>query len=137
VRALVDGIRDGTITAIATDHAPHSPGRKATTLDAAPFGVIGLETSFAVSHAALVESGAISLETLVGLYVDGPAAIVGMDAPAIAVGRRAGINVVDPGAPWVVEPAKLRSRSRNCPFKARRLSCRVIAVVAGRNVLRT
>jgi dihydroorotase len=136
VRALVAGVRDGTITAIATDHAPHSPRRKAAPLDAAPFGVIGLETSFAVAYAALVATGAIPLERLLFLYVDGPASIVGIEAPAIAAGRRAEINLLDPDASWVVEPSRFRSRSRNCPFRARRLPCRIVAAVAGRSVRR-
>jgi dihydroorotase len=136
VAALLTGLCDGTITAIATDHAPHAPARKATTLDEAPFGAIGLETSFAVSHSALVVTGRLSLERLVALYVDGPAAIVGLDAPRIAPGARAEINLFDPSAAWQVDPAGLRSRSRNCPFKGRRLQGRIVGLVAGRCVRR-
>jgi dihydroorotase len=132
VAALVDGLVDGTISAIATDHAPHAPARKATTLDEAPFGAIGLETSFAVSFTALVATGRLPLERLIALYVDGPAAIVDLEAPRIAAGSRAEINLFDPGAAWQVDPDRLRSRSRNCPFKGRRVQGRIVGLVAGR-----
>ena len=130
--ALIDGLLDGTVGAIATDHAPHAEARKATTLDEAPFGAIGLETSFAVSFTALVASGRLSLERLVALHVDGPAAIVGLEAPRIAAGSRAELNLIDPEAAWRVDPGDLRSRSRNCPFKGRRLRGRIVGLVAGR-----
>jgi len=132
VAALIDGLLDGTVGAIATDHAPHAEARKETTLDEAPFGAIGLETSFAVSFTALVASGRLSLERLVALYVDGPAAIVGLEPPRIAPGSRAELNLIDREATWRVDPGDLRSRSRNCPFKGRRLQGRVVGLVAGR-----
>jgi dihydroorotase len=131
VEAVVTGLLDGTITAIATDHAPHSPKRKAVPIGEAPFGAIGLETSFAVAHTALVVTGRMSLERLLALYVDGPAAIAGFPAPTLEPGRRAELNLVDPEALWEVVPARFMSRSRNCPFKGRRLKGRVVGVVAG------
>ncbi|MHC4959489.1 MAG: dihydroorotase [Planctomycetota bacterium] len=136
VEALIEGIEEGIVTAIATDHAPHSPQRKATDFDHAPFGAIGLETSFPVSYTALVQSGRIPLERLVALYVDGPAEIAGIAAPRIEPGARAEINLVDLEATWVVDPAALRSLSRNCPFKGRRLTSRIAGVVAGRSLRR-
>ena len=136
VEALIAGIVDGTVTAIATDHAPHAPATKEASFDAAPFGAIGLETSFPVSYTALVASGRLSLEQLLALYVDGPAAIVGLEAPRIEAGVRAELNLLDLEATWVVDPDALRSRSRNCPFKGRRLQSRVAGVVAGRAVRR-
>jgi len=131
VRALVAGLVDGTISAIATDHAPHSPQRKAVPLDRAPFGAIGLETSFAVSYTALVSTGRLGLARLLELYVEGPAAIAGIEAPALRPGRRAEINLIDPRARWTVVPDRLLSRSRNCPFKGRELQGRVVGVIAG------
>jgi dihydroorotase len=132
VEAVLRALADGTITAIATDHAPHSPRRKAVPLDEAPFGAIGLETSFAVAHTALVATGRMTLERLVDLHVDGPAAIGGIRAPAVETGRKAEINLIDGEAVWEVTPVSFRSRSRNCPFKGRRLKGRVVGVVAGR-----
>ncbi len=134
--ALIEGVVDGTVTAIATDHAPHAPLRKATSLEAAPFGAIGLETSFAVAYSALVATGRMPLERLLGLYVEGPSAIVGLAAPRIAVGAFAELNLIDLRASWVVEPGRLRSRSRNCPFKGRMLRSRVVGVVRGRHLAR-
>jgi dihydroorotase len=131
VDAVVGALLDGTITAIATDHAPHAPARKAVPLDRAPFGAIGLETSFAVSHTALVATGRMTFERLLDLYVDGPARIVGIEAPAVSPGRRAEINLIDPEAAWEVVPARFLSRSRNCPFKRRGLRGRVVGLVAG------
>jgi dihydroorotase len=132
VEAVLSGILDGTITAIATDHAPHAPCRKAVPLDRAPFGAIGLETSFAVSHTALVATGRMTFEKLVGLYVDGPAAIAGIAPPSIAVGSLAELNLIDPLAAVEVSPGRFLSRSRNCPFKGRQLKGRIAGVVAGR-----
>jgi dihydroorotase len=133
VDAVTGALLDGTITAIATDHAPHAPSRKAVALDRAPFGAIGLETSFAVSHTALVGTGRLTLERLLGLYVDGPAGIVGIEAPEVAPGRRAELNLIDADARWEVLPARFLSRSRNCPFKGRKLRGRVKGLVAGRS----
>jgi len=131
VEALIEGIRDGTITAIATDHAPHAPARKATTLDGAPFGAIGLETSFSVSHTALVRRGRIRPEELVRLYVEGPAGIAGIEAPRCEAGAPVSLNLFDPEARFTVEPARFFSRSRNCPFKGRALEGRIVAAFRG------
>ena len=136
VEALIQGILDGTVNAIATDHAPHAAARKATSFDEATFGAIGLETSFSVSYTALVESGRIGLERLLELYIDGPAAIAGIEAPGLVPGRRAEMNLIDLNAAWVVDPEALLSRSRNCPFKGRRLQSRIVGLVAGRAMAR-
>src|SRR5581483_2093014 len=86
--ALVDAVRDGTIAAIATDHAPHSAEEKDVPFEAAPFGVIGLETAFSVLYTELVQPGLFSLETLLERMSAGPAAIFGLPRPRIAVGER-------------------------------------------------
>ena len=87
--ALIDALRDGTIAAIATDHAPHSREEKDVPFEAAPFGVTGLETAFAALYTHLVEPGLLPLETLLERMSAGPARIFGLDAPARR-GRRAG-----------------------------------------------
>lgn len=131
VEAVVAGLIDGTIGVIATDHAPHAPARKAAPLDAAPFGAIGLETSFAVAHTALCVARNVPLERLLALLVDGPAEVAGIPPPAVAPGRRAELNLLDLSAEWTVDPGRFASRSRNCPFKGRRLRGRVVGVVSG------
>ena len=136
VRALIAGIVDGTVTAIATDHAPHAPARKAGGFSEAAFGAIGLETSFPVSYTALVAAGRIDLQRLVALYVDGPAAVVGAEPPRIAPGARAEINLLDLEASWTVDPAALASRSRNYPFTGSRRKSAVVGTVCGRSYRR-
>ncbi|MEE8106580.1 MAG: dihydroorotase [Planctomycetota bacterium] len=136
VEALIGGILDGTVTAIATDHAPHSPARKDYPLDEAPFGAIGLETSFAVSHTALVAAGHIGLEGLLSLMVDGPAEIAGISPPRIEVGAPAELNLLDLSVSWSVAANDLASRSRNCPFLGRRLEGRVVGAVHGTQAFR-
>ena len=131
--ALVDAVRDCTISAIATDHAPHSPEEKEVPFEAAPFGVTGLETSFAVLYTQLVEPGLLSLETVLQRMSAGPAAIFGLDRPRIAVGAPANLTLIDLNATWRVKPTAFRSRSTNSWLLGQRLRGRVkLTVAAGR-----
>jgi dihydroorotase len=131
--ALVDAVRDGTISAIATDHAPHSPEEKDVPFEAAPFGVTGLETSFAVLYTQLVEPGLLSLETILQRMSAGPAAIFGLDRPRIAVGAPANLTLIDLNATWRVKPTAFRSRSINSWLLGQRLRGRVkLTLAAGR-----
>ena len=131
--ALVDALRDGTIAAIATDHAPHSPEEKDVPFEAAPFGVTGLETSFAVLYTQLVEPGLVSLETILQRMSAGPAAIFGLDRPRIAVGASANLTLIDLNATWRVKPTAFRSRSINSWLLGQRLRGRVkLTMAAGR-----
>ena len=93
--ALLDALRDGTISAIATDHAPHSREEKEVPFEAAPFGVIGLETAFSALYTNLVLPGLLTLETLLDRLSAGPAAIFGLAVPRIAVGARANLTLID------------------------------------------
>jgi dihydroorotase len=132
-RALIEAVRDGTIAAIATDHAPHSPEEKDCPFESAPFGVTGLETAFAVLFTELVEPGLLSLETLLQRMSAGPAAIFGLERPRIAVGAPANLALVDPHATWRVKPAGFRSRSANSWLLGKRLRGRVkLTMAAGR-----
>ena len=134
-QALIDAVRDGTIGAIATDHAPHSPEEKDVPFEAAPFGVTGLETSFGVLYTQLVEPGVLSLETLLERMSAGPAAIFGLDRPRIAIGAPANVTMIDPNATWRVKPSAFRSRSLNSWLLGARLRGRVkLTVAAGRVV---
>ncbi len=132
VEALLAGIADGTIDAIATDHAPHTPEEKAD-FDRAPNGVIGLETSLAACITALVEPGVITLPRLIELMSASPARLLGVEGGSLAVGSRADVVVFDPAAQWVVEPEARHSRSRNTPFAGMTLTGRVrYTFLAGR-----
>jgi dihydroorotase len=133
--ALVEAVRDGTIAAIATDHAPHSPEEKDVPFEAAPFGVTGLETAFSALYTNLVEPGLLPLETVLERMSAGPAAIFGLARPRIAVGAPANLTLIDTNASWRVKPSAFRSRSLNSWLLGKRLRGRVkLTIAAGRTV---
>jgi dihydroorotase len=111
--ALLDALRDGTIEAIATDHAPHARHEKDAPFEAAPFGVTGLETAFAVLYTQLVLPGLLPLATLIDRMSTGPARIFGIDRPRVAVGATANLVLLDLDAEWRVREDAFRSRSSN------------------------
>jgi dihydroorotase len=111
--ALVEALKDGTITAIATDHAPHARHEKEVPFEAAPFGVTGLETAFAALYTHLVEPGLVPLATLLERMSGGPARAYGLDEPRIAVGRPANLVLLDLSASYRIAEDTFRSRSIN------------------------
>lgn len=111
--ALVEGLKDGTISAIATDHAPHARHEKEVPFEAAPFGVTGLETAFAALYTHLVEPGILPLETVLERMSAGPARAYGLDEPRIAVGQPANLVLLDLKASYRVTADSFRSRSIN------------------------
>ncbi len=115
VQAIREGLRDGTIDVIATDHAPHAIQEKEQEFAAAPFGVVGLETALPLTL-ALVEEGVLPLERAIAALTTEPARVVGLKKGTLAPGADADVVVVDPEAQWVVEPARFRSKGRNTPF---------------------
>ncbi|MBD0329184.1 MAG: dihydroorotase [Thermoleophilia bacterium] len=133
--ALIEALRDGTIGAIATDHAPHSREEKDVPFEAAPFGVTGLETAFAALYTNLVEPGLLSLETLLARMSDGPASAYGLEPPQIALGARANLVLLDTGATWRVEEGAFRSRSSNSWLLGQTLLGRVAATIADGRVV--
>jgi dihydroorotase len=133
--ALLDGLRDGTIGAIATDHAPHARHEKEVPFEAAPFGVTGLETAFGALYTQLVEPGLISLETLLERMSSGPAGIYGLPAPRIAPGEPANLVLLDLAGSRRVEAAEFRSRSVNSWLLGQRLTGKVAMTVAAGRVV--
>jgi len=124
VAAVKAGLADGTLDAIATDHAPHAPHLKEQPFDQAPPGMLGLETALAL---ALTELD-LSLDEIIGLLSWRPAAIAGIadrHGGRIEPGRPANLCVIDPAAVWVVDPDRLASRARNTPYAGRKLTGRV------------
>jgi dihydroorotase len=121
VEALVQGLADGTIDAVATDHAPHAPAKKEAGLSRAPFGAIGLETAFPVLHDRLVATGRLPLERLLAALTSGPARVLRRPTPALAPGAPADFVLLDLETPRVVSRDALHSKSRNCPFDGWRL----------------
>jgi dihydroorotase len=133
--ALLDAIRDGTIAAIATDHAPHAPEEKDVPFEAAPFGVTGLETAFASLYTNVVEPGILSLETVLQRMSAGPAAIFGLDRPRVALGAPANLTLIDAAGSWRVKSSTFHSRSANSWLLGKRLRSRIaLTVAAGRVV---
>jgi dihydroorotase len=128
--ALRAGLADGTIDCVATDHAPHTEAEKGRGLDDAPFGVLGLETAFAVLYTDLVLAGAIDLDTLIRRMSSDAARAMGVDAPSIRPGARADLAAFDTESEWCVEPDRFRSKSRNTPFAGRRLRGRPVYTIA-------
>jgi dihydroorotase len=133
--ALIEAIRDGTIAAIATDHAPHSPEEKDVPFESAPFGVVGLETAFSALFTHLVETGVLPLETVLERMSAGPAAIFGLDRPRIAVGALANLTLLDLAGSWRVKADRLRSRSTNSWLLGKRLRGRVAMTIAAGRVV--
>jgi dihydroorotase len=132
--ALVEAVRDGTIQAIATDHAPHARHEKEVPFEAAPFGVTGLETAFAALYTHLVEPGLLPLEILLERMSAGPARAYGLEPPRIAVGAPANLVLLDTRQTWVVTEAGFRSRSRNSWLLGETLRGRVLKTVAAGKV---
>jgi dihydroorotase len=112
-QALLDAVRDGTIEAIATDHAPHAAHEKDVPFEAAPFGVTGLETAFAALHTHLVKPGLLPLATLLERMSAGPARIFGLERPRVAAGAPANLVLLDLEREWRVGERPFRSRSAN------------------------
>ena len=133
-QALIEGILDGTVDMIATDHAPHTPAEKADFLHA-PNGSIGMETSFAAAYTALVKTGVLTLTELIEKMSVRPAELLGIEAGAIGAGEVADIALIDEREAWVVDPEKLHGKSRNTPFKGMTLTGRVKATVCGGRVV--
>jgi len=127
--ALVDGLRDGTVDCIATDHAPHAREEKEVPWEEAPMGTTGLETAFAAIHTELVVPGVLPLALVVEKLSAG-AALFDLAPPRIAVGRPADLCLIDLRAEWEVGEAGYESRSENCCFAGRTLRGRVLATVA-------
>jgi dihydroorotase len=132
--ALLEALRDGTIAAVATDHAPHAREEKDVPFEAAPFGVTGLETAFGALYTHLVEPGLLRLETLLERMSAGPAGIFGLERPRIAVGAPANLALLNLAASWRVREDRFRSRSANSWLLGRRLHGKVVLTIAAGRV---
>ncbi len=128
--ALIAALLDGTIEAIATDHAPHSHEEKDVPFEEAPFGVTGLETAFGALYTALVEPGLVPLATLLERMSAGPARIFGLERPRIAVGAPANLVLLSESATWRVREERFKSRSTNSWLLGKRLHGKVLLTIA-------
>jgi len=132
--ALLAGLADGTVDAIATDHAPHEPALKDVEFDRAPFGITGFETALSLALEQLVHPGRVPLMRMVELFTSGPARVLGLER-TIAAGRPADLTIFSMDRPWTFQAAESASKSRNSPFDQRNFKGGPVAtVVAGRFV---
>lgn len=137
VEACIQGVIDGTIDALATDHAPHRAEEKELEFPAAPFGIIGLECALPLYAKALVEPGYLSWLRLVELMTWSPAKILRRDHTGMGTlreGAPADVTVLDPRRTWTIDPARFHSRSRNCPFGGWEVRGKVVATIVGGDV---
>jgi dihydroorotase len=130
LQAIKDGLRDGTIDVIATDHAPHAAQEKQQGFTEAPFGIVGLETALPLTL-ALVEEGILTLESAIDKLSGAPARAFGLSKGTLAVGADADVVIIDPQAQWEVDPGKFRSKSRNTPFAGWKVKGLVLTTFVG------
>jgi dihydroorotase len=134
--ALIEGLRDGSVDAIATDHAPHHPASKDVEFDRAPFGITGFETALALGLTELVHSGKMPLMRLVELFTAGPAGVLGIERK-IAVGSPADLTLFSTSHEWTFHSADSASKSRNTPFDGRVFrGAPIVTLVEGRITFR-
>ena len=129
--AILEGLRDGTIDAIATDHAPHAPHEKEQEFARAPFGMLGLETSLGLVITHLVKPGVLTLSQLVEKMSLAPARILGVPGGTLSVGAPADVTVFDPNAEWAVDVGKFKSKSRNSVLGGVTLTGRAVTTFFG------
>jgi dihydroorotase len=129
VEAIKEGLRDGTIDAIASDHAPHSFDEKQVEFIYAPFGIIGLETELGLAITELVEPGFLTMRQLVEKFSVNPRKILRLPLIKIDVGERANLTMIDPGIEWIVDTQRFKSKSKNSPFNGWKLRGRALGVI--------
>ncbi len=135
-QALVEGLLDGTIDCIASDHAPHHPDEKDVEFSVAPFGILGLETTLSLCLDRLVHAGLLELPRLVELLSTAPAKVLGVPGGSLAEGAPADVTLFDPDAEVTVDKTRFRSKSRNTPFDGWKLRGKAVAtIVGGRRVV--
>jgi len=135
VEAIIEGLCDGTIDAIATDHAPHSCEEKAVLFDSAPNGIIGLETSLAVTLTFLYHTEILSLKKIIDLMATKPAELLKLDAGKFKIGGKADIVIFDPDEEWTVDSSQFKSKARNTPYEGMKLKGKVKYTICRGNVV--
>jgi dihydroorotase len=134
VQAIIEGLKDGTLDVIATDHAPHAPEKKARELDQAPNGIIGLETLLPICVGALIEPGHLTWPQLIEKLTVHPAEVLGIERGTLQTGAVADVTVIDPKAEWTVNPENFKSKSRNCPYAGWKVRGRAQTVIVSGEV---
>lgn len=134
VDAIIEGLKDGTIDCIASDHAPHSIEEKEMEFEYAPNGIIGLETSIGLAFTELLHKKLLSLEDLILKYAINPRKILNLEIPLIQNGSKANLTILDKDVVWTVDKSRFLSKSRNTPFDKRLLTGKAIGVINNRKM---
>ena len=129
VEAVIEGLVDGTIEVLATDHAPHAPEKKLRELDQAPFGIVGLETLLPITIQALIEPGHLSWPEVIRKLTVHPARLLGIPKGTLRAGADADVTILDPDARWTIDPEHFQSKSRNTPYGGRDVRGRAHTVI--------
>jgi len=124
-----EGLRDGTIDVLCTDHAPHSEEEKSRDFKSAPFGIIGLETLVGLSYTYLVETGVISIERMSEMLTENPRKILGIPQVKIEIGAKANLTILDLNEQWIINKNLFKSKSKNTPFNGFKVKCKPYAVI--------
>ena len=128
-QAIIEGLKDNTISVIATDHAPHTETDKLVEFSFAPFGVIGLETAVSVCLTELYHKGLLNISEFVSKFTKGPADVLGIEAGSIELGKKADITILNTEIEHVIDKNKFYSKSRNTPFNGRRVKGKAVAAI--------
>ena len=131
-QALIDGLRDGTLCAIATDHAPHSADEKAAGWTKAPFGIIGLEAAVPLCLSELYNKGVLTLPQLIALFTVGPRKVLGLPVGSLELGATADVTILDLDAKHSISVESFASRSRNCPYDGWKCRGKVVGTLVGK-----
>ena len=129
IEAIIEGLKDGTVDIIATDHAPHTDEEKNVKFSEAPFGIVGLETAWSICMTELVEKGVLSPIQLIEKMSINPAKLIGMDEPKLSVGKKANITIINPNESYKINKYEFVSKSKNTPFHGREVKGRVVYTI--------
>lgn len=135
VKALIEGLKDGTMDVISTDHAPHSADEKKRPIEKAPFGITGLETSLSLTYTELVEKGILTPMQMVEKMSYNPARITGIDRGTLLPGSVADITIMDPAQEYVIDSTTFASKGKNTPFDGRKVKGRVIYTIVNGKIV--
>ena len=135
IKAILEGIADGTVDCLVTDHAPHNPNEKMLEFDRAPSGIIGLETAVGLVLTHLYHSGLVSLNRLVEMMSTNPAQLINQPIGTLKVDSAGDITIIDTEVEWAYDLAKTRSKSRNSPFDGTKLKGRAVGTILGGKIV--
>jgi dihydroorotase len=134
VDAIIEGLKDGTLSVLATDHAPHAAEKKAREFDQAPNGIVGLETFLPLCVTHLVEKGHLTWSQMIEKMTVNPAKVLGIDRGTLVDGAVADVTVIDPAVKWTIDVTQFKSKSRNCPYHGWPVTGKAVATVVGGQV---